>query len=139
MNPVCWAIWLVQNQHALNAGGWKVESERARRELTFENLYRWLQTQHARGEWRNLYDTSTGRLLKRYKLPFKTMTVPPDRDNLFKWIKGARRLSNWIFECQQGMHERERPSFMGFPYGIIAQKPAELVAAPAQLHCRRGR
>ena len=29
-------------------------------------------------------------------LPFKKMKVPPDRDNMFKYRKAARRLSDWI-------------------------------------------
>lgn len=130
MNPTCWAIWLVQNQHALKAGGWRAESDAAQRTLRFETLYRWLGEQHARGENKNLYDPATKRLLKRYKLPFKNMTVPPAPENLFKWVKGARRLSNWIHDCQVQMDEHDRPTSMGLAPGIIAQVPPERVAAP---------
>ena len=76
------AIWLVQSQHALKAGGWKVESLRAQQTLSFEGLYRWLEAQAARGENKNLYDPATKRLLKRYKLPFKKFIVPPDPTNV---------------------------------------------------------
>ena len=66
MNPTCWAIWLVQNQHALKAGGWTVESDAAQRVLRFESLYYWLGQQHSRGGNKNLYDPATKKLLKRY-------------------------------------------------------------------------
>ena len=98
--------------------------------MSFENLYFWLKEQHARGDNHNLYDHATKRLLKRYKLPFKHMTIPPAPNNLFKFIKGARRLSEWISECQATLDERERPRTMGLPKGIIAQTPPELVAPP---------
>ena len=129
-NPTCWAIWLVQNQHALKAGGWKVESDAAQRVLRFESLYYWLGQQHSRGGNKNLYDPATKKLLKRYKLPFKKMTVPPASENLFKYVKGARRLSNWIYNCQAQMDEHDRPTSMGLAPGIIAQVPPERVAAP---------
>ena len=132
MNPTCYAIWLVQNQHALKAGGWKVESAQAQTALSFEGLYRWLEAQHARGESRNLYDPLTLKLLKRYKLPFKKFTVPPEPNNLFKYLKGARRLSTWIYNCQAALSEGDRPRSMGLAYGIVTQKPPELVAAPPQ-------
>ena len=132
MNPTCWAIWLVQNQHALKARGWMAETDAVQRRLRFEALYRWLGEQHARGENKNLYDPATRRLLKRYKLPFKSMTVPPAPENLFKWVKGARRLSNWIHDCQAQMDERDRPTSMGLAPGIIAQVPPELVPPPPQ-------
>ena len=60
----------------------------------------------------------------------KNMTIPPAPNNLFKFIKGARRLSEWISECQATLDERERPRAMGLPKGIIAQTPPELVAPP---------
>ena len=82
MNPTCYAIWLVQNQHALKAGGWQVETAKAQQMLSFEGLYRWLEAQHARGENRNLYAPVTKKLLKRYKLPFKKFTVPPEAKNV---------------------------------------------------------
>ena len=82
MNPTCYAIWLVQNQHAIKAGGWQVETARAQQMLSFEALYRWLEAQHARGENRNLYAPVTKKLLKRYKIPFKKFTVPPEAKNV---------------------------------------------------------
>ena len=63
-------------------GGWRVESLQAQQTLSFEALYRFLETQHARGENRNLYDQVSGRLLKRYTLPFKTFIVPPEPSNV---------------------------------------------------------
>eukprot|EP00966_Prymnesium_polylepis_P005678 129567-Prymnesium_polylepis.1 len=83
--------------------------------MSFQNLYFWLRDQHARGESHNLYDHTTKKLLKRYKLPFKNMTVPPAPNNLFKYVKGARRLSAWIAECQSSMEELDRPVIMGLP------------------------
>jgi len=130
MNPTVWAIWLVQNQHALKMQGWKVESVEAQHRVSFENLYIWLKSQHDRGDSYNLYDHVTKKLLKRYKLPFKNMTVPPAPNNLFKYVKGARRLSTWITECQATMDDTDRPENTGLPEGIIMQQPPELVAAP---------
>jgi len=139
MNPTVWAIWLVQNQHALKAGGWKVESVAAQQRLSFENLYLWLREQHARGENKNLYDPTTNKLLKRYKLPFKQMTVPPAPNNVFKYVKGARRLSDWIFDCQMTMDESDRPAQLGLARGIIVQQPPELVPPPPQSARREAR
>lgn len=140
MNPTVWAIWLVQNQHALKAGGWKAESVAAQQRLSFENLYLWLREQHARGENKNLYDPTTNKLLKRYKLPFKQMTVPPAHNNMFKYVKGARRLSDWIFDCQNTVGESDRPvGAMGLARGIIVQQPPELVPPPPQSARREAR
>ena len=130
MNPTCWAIWLVQNQQALKAGGWNTHSAITQQTISFEGLYNWLKAQHGKHENRNLYDQVTKKRLKQYKLPFKVFTVPPLSNNLFKYVKGARRLSDWIYGCQESMDSQDRPRSMGFPYGIIAQKPPELVAAP---------
>ena len=130
MNPTCWAIWLVQNQQALKAGGWYTHSADTQQAISFEGLYNWLKAQHGKHENRNLYDQVTKKRLKQYKLPFKVFTVPPLSNNLFKYVKGARRLSDWIYGCQESMDSQDRPRSMGFPYGIIAQKPPELVAAP---------
>ena len=85
--------------------------------------------QHGKHENRNLYDQVTKKRLKQYKLPFKVFTVPPLSINVFKYIKGARRLSDWVYGCQESMDSQDRPRSMGFPYGIIAQKLPELVAA----------
>jgi hypothetical protein len=105
----------VQNQYALRVRDWKAESVEVQQRMSFQNLYFWLRDQHARGESHNLYDHTTKKLLKRYKLPFKNMTVPPAPNNLFKYVKGARRLSAWIAECQSSMEELDRPVIMGLP------------------------
>jgi hypothetical protein len=130
MSPTVWAIWLVQNQHVLKMGGWKVESVEAQQRVSFENLYFWLKSQYERGEKHILYDHVTKKLLKRYKLPFKNMRVPPAPNNIFKYVKGARRLSAWIAECQATMDDADRPERTGLPEGIIMQQPPELVAGP---------
>ena len=130
MNPTCWAIWLVQNQQALKAGGWNTHSAVTQQAISFEGLYNWLKAQHGKHENRNLYDQVTKKRLKQYKFPFKAFTVPPVSTNLFKYIKGARRLSDWVYGCQESMDAQDRPRLMGFPYGIIAQKPPEVIAAP---------
>ena len=103
------AIWLVQNQHALKVGGWKVESLRAQQTLSFEGLYRWLEAQAARGENKNLYDPSTKRLLKRYKLPFKKFTVPPDPSNVSTGCSNSRwpspaRSSRFTLRLSPSLH-----------------------------------
>ena len=130
MNPTCWAIWLVQNQQALKASGWNIHSAVTQQKNSFEGLYSWLRAQHGKPENRNLYDQVTKKRLKRYKLPFKIFAVPPLSNNLFKYVEGARRLSDWIYGCQESMDAQDRPRSMGFPYDIIAQKPPELIAAP---------
>ena len=107
MNPTCWAIWLVQNQCALKASGWEVSSENTQHTLSFESLYRWLEAQHSRGDNKNIYEPITRRLVKRYKLPFKQMTIPPPSALLFKYRKGALRLSEWMREAQSMLEERD--------------------------------
>ena len=121
VNPTTWCIWLVQHTIATRAGGWTAESPPQQQKLSFEGLYRWLEVQHARGEARNLYDPSTKQLLHRYKLPFKAnMVIPPPKNELFKWRKGARRLSSWM----------EAGGLVPITSGIIEQQPPTLVAAP---------
>ena len=121
LNPTTWSIWLVQHTIATRLGGWTAESPQQRQILSFEGLYRWLEVQHARGETRNLYDPSTKQLLHRYKLPFKAhMVIPPPKKELFKWRKGARRLSTWMVEG----------GLVPLATGIIEQQPPTLVAAP---------
>ena len=121
LNPCTWSIWLVQHTIATRAGAWTAESPQQRQKLSFEGLYRWLEVQHARGEARNLYDPSTRQLLHRYKLPFKAnMVIPPPKNELFKWRKGARRLSSWM----------ETGGLVPIATGIIEQQPPALVAAP---------
>ena len=43
-----------------------------------------------------LRDEGTGKVVHRYVLPFKKMKVPPDPQNMFKYRRAARRLSDWI-------------------------------------------
>jgi hypothetical protein len=121
LNPTTWSIWLVQHTIATRLGAWTAESPQQRQILSFEGLYRWLEVQHARGEARNLYNPSTKQLLHRYKLPFKAhMVIPPPKNELFKWRKGARRLSTWMVEG----------GLVPLATGIIEQQPPTLVAAP---------
>lgn len=123
MSPICWAIWLTQQAYARRVGAWTVESEAARYLLSFEGLYRFMERRAARRENKNLYDHTTGKLLKRYSLPFKNMTVPVQKDNLFKFKKGARRLSEWIQSCAGVEME-------GLALGIVLQEPPLVVDAP---------
>ena len=122
LNPTTWSIWLVQHTIATRAGGlWTAESSQQQQKLSFDGLYRWLDVQHARGEARNLYDSSTKQRLHQYKLPFKAnMVIPPPKKELFKWRKGARRLSSWM----------ETGGLVPISTGIIEQQPPALVAAP---------
>jgi hypothetical protein len=89
--------------------------------LPLAELYRWLGEQHARGENTNLYDPAIKRLLKSYKLPFKNMPVPPAPENLFEWVKGARRLSNWIHDCQAQMGDEYRKAMAALRRGKMMQ------------------
>ena len=87
--------------------------------LSFAGLYTFLQHQHALGIDRHLRDPLTNRVIRRYKLPVKKMNVPPKREELFKWRRGARRLSDWMVAG-------------GLPPlhpGIIAQEPPTIVTA----------
>ena len=128
VNPTTWCIWLVQHTIATRAGAWTAESPQQRQRLSFEGLYRWLEVQHARGEARNLYDPSTRQLIHRYKLPFKAnMVIPPPKNELFKWRKGARRLSGWM----------ETGGLLPIAAGIIDQQLPILVDAPP-LQSRKG-
>jgi len=121
LNPTTWSIWLVQHTIATRLGAWTAESPQQRQILSFEGLFRWLEVQHARGEARNLYDPSTRQLLHRYKLPFKAhMVIPPPKNELFKWRKGARRLSAWM----------EAGGLVPLAAGIVEQQPPALVDAP---------
>ena len=97
MNATAYTIWLIQHAYSMRNGGWTAVSERQQRQWSFESLYRWLEVQHARGVMRYLYDPSTRQLLHRYKLPFKAkVRIPPAKTELFKWVKGAKRLSDWM-------------------------------------------
>jgi hypothetical protein len=125
LNPTVWAIWMVQRAHALKMGSWTVESVGAQTSLTFESLYLWLESRHSLRERKDLRHAVTNKTLHRYVLPFKAMRVPPAPENLFKFKKGGRRLSNWLETGSGG------DSSQGLPFGIYALKPAELVAPPA--------
>ena len=120
LNPTTWSIWMVQYVYAVRKGSWTTESQQAQRTLTFETLYDWLKTQHERGENFYVYEPGTKLVLHRYKLPFKKMTVPPKQNELFKWRKGAKRLSDWMV---QG-------GFAPIPAGIGSLQPPMLVAPP---------
>ena len=120
LNSTTWAIWMIQYVYAVRKGSWTAESGQAQFSLTFENLYDFLETQHARGENFNVMEQATKRVLHRYKLPFKKMTVPPKKDELFKWRKGLKRLSDWMV---QG-------GFAPIDEGIGSLTPPTLVAPP---------
>ena len=121
LNSTTWAIWMVQHVRAVRLGSWTAESDQSRFVLSFQNLYDWLQVQHKRGEEFYVKDAATGLLVHRYKLPFQSnMTVPPKKNELFKWKKGARRLSGWM----------EQGGFAPIDPGIQSLEPAKLVAPP---------
>ena len=120
LNSTTWAIWMVQHVHAVRKGSWTAESEQIQYSLTFENLFDWLETQHSRGEQFNVKEAGTNILVHRYKLPFKAMNVPPKQNELFKWKKGARRLSDWMV---QG-------GFAPIDPAIQSLKPPTLVVPP---------
>eukprot|EP00964_Phaeocystis_antarctica_P031725 scaffold17938_cov61-Phaeocystis_antarctica.AAC.2 len=120
LNSTTWAIWMVQHVYAVRKGAWTADAEQAQHSLTFENLYDFLETQHARGDNFNVTEEATKRLLHRYKLPFKKMTVPPKPNELFKWKKGAKRLSDWMV----------MGGFAPIDEDIGSLKPPTLVAPP---------
>ena len=129
LNPTTWAIWMVQYVFAVRKGSWTAESVQAQRTLTFETLYAWLKTQHERGEQFYIFEPGTKILLHRHKLPFKKMVVPPKQNELFKWRKGAKRLSDWMV---QG-------GFAPIAEGIGSLQPPTLVAPPPQQSQREAR
>ena len=111
---------MVQHVKAVRRGSYTAESGQAQFLLSFQNLYDWLEEQHARGEQFNVTDPGTRLVLHRYKLPFKQMTVPPKKNELFKWRKGAKRLSEWMV---QG-------GFAPIDEGIGSLQPPTLVPPP---------
>ena len=99
LNPTTWAIFLTQHVKSMRKGSWTVETEAAQKMLSFEYLYDWLGEQHKRDDRFNVKDSATGQLLHRYKLPYKpNMIIPPERKEMFKYRKGAKQLSDWMFE-----------------------------------------
>jgi len=99
LNATTWSIWLVQHTKAVRRGAWEAESEAVQNVLSFEYLYHWLESQHERGGRWSVHDPSTHLLLHRYRLPFKAnMRIPPKSEELFKWRKGAKRLSDWMVD-----------------------------------------
>ena len=129
LNPTTWAIWMVQYVYAVRKGSWTAESAQAQHKLSFETLYAWLRAQHERGEQFYIYEPGTKIILHRYKLPFKQMVVPPKQNELFKWKKGAKRLSDWMV---QG-------GFAPIAEGIGSLQPPTLVAPPPQQSQREAR
>ena len=129
LNATVWTIWMVQHVRAVRLGGFKVESPAVRESLSFANLYQWLSMQHQRGERFNVKDASIEGGYHRYKLPFKQFNFPPSHLDLFKWRKGAKRLSDWMVAG-------------GFPPidpAIQRLEPPELVAPPPLLAQREAR
>ena len=122
LNPTTWAIWMIQYIYAVRKGSWTASSAQAQHTLTFDTLYEWLKAQHERGEQFYIYEPGTRIILHRYKLPFKKMNVPPKKEELFKWRKGAKRLSDWMV---QG-------GFVPIAEGIGNLQPPVLVAPPPQ-------
>ena len=129
LNPTTWAIWMVQYVCAVRRGSWTAESAQAQHMLSFETLYAWLRAQHERGEQFYIFEPGTKIILHRYKLPFKQMVVPPKQNELFKWRKGAKRLSDWMV---QG-------GFAPIAEGIGSLQPPTLVAPPPQQSQREAR
>ena len=121
LNPTTWSIWLVQHVKAVRRGAWTVETAEAQQRLSFELLYGWLDAQHRLGQRWVVRDPMTRERLHRFALPFKAqMRVPPKQEELFKWRKGARRLSDWM--VQGGLAPMDP--------AIQSQQPAALVAPP---------
>ena len=110
--------------HALKVGAWTVESAQAQERLSFETLYSWLEEQHSKREWHFIKDHTTKKLLHRYKLAFKRMNIPPDKEVMHKYKKGGKRLSDWIIEGRLGTQT------VGIPQGIIDMLPPTIVHPP---------
>ena len=88
-----WAIYFVQWAHTQKVGDWTVESAAAQQSLSFQALYEWLEGRHSLHQRHNLTDSLTNKVVHRYVLPLKRMKIPPDKTNMFKFRKGANRLS----------------------------------------------
>ena len=72
-------------------------------------------------------------MIHRYVLPFKKMTIPPATNNMFKYRKGAQRLSDWI---KRGSSDEEA---VGLAQGIIDMQPPAIVAPPPGAYRRNAR
>ena len=127
MSPTVWAIWLVQHVHAIKAGGWTVASQQDKLLWSVAGMYTFLEAMHERGDVTVIRDPATKQVLHRYRLPFKAgMRVPPRENELFKWRKAAKRLSDWL----------EAGGLAPLHEDIVAQRPPTIVA-PLPLAARR--
>ena len=127
MNPTVWAIWLVQHVHAIKAGGWTVTSEQDQMLWSTAGMYTFLEAMSERRDLTVIRDPATKQVLHRYRLPFKSgMRVPPRQDELFKWRKAAKRLSDWL----------EAGGLAPLHESIIAQQIPSIVS-PLPLAARR--
>ena len=120
MSPTVWAMWMVQHALATRTGGWQVESIEQQRRWSLAEMYRFLQAMHARGDTLIIRDPVTRERTHRFKLPFKTMIVPPKDRDLFKWKKGARRLSDWMVAgglapLNPGIIQQQVPTIVPLP------------------------
>ena len=128
-----WAIWLVQWAHTLKVGAWTVETPEAQQRLSFDALYIWLEGRHSLRIRHDLRDPATKRVIHRYVLPFKRMIIPPHASNMFKFRKGAHRLSDWM---KSGSSDEQAT---GLDAGIIAMEPPALVAPPPGVSQRKAK
>ena len=126
MNPTVWAIWLVQHVHAIKAGGWTVTSMQDRIMWSVSGMYIFLEAMSERRDLTIIRDPATKQVLHRYLLPFKVLRVPPRHEELFKWKKAAKRLSDWL----------ESGGLAPLHQGIIAQQMPTIVQ-PLPLAARR--
>ena len=127
MNPTVWAIWLVQHVHAVKAGGWTVTSPQEQMLWSTAGMYTFLEAMSERRDLTVIREPATKQVLHRYRLPFKSgMRVPPRQDELFRWRKAAKRLSDWLAAGGLApLHD-----------GIVAQQ-APTIVSPLPLAARR--
>jgi hypothetical protein len=133
LNATVWAIYLVQWAHTKRVGGWTVESAAAQQRMSFQTLYKWLEGRHSLHQRHDLRDSLTKKIVHKYVLPFKRMKIPPDTTNMFKFRKGANRLSDWIV---RGSVDGQA---VGLAAGIIEMQPPALVAPPPSAAVREAR
>jgi len=110
-----------------------VEKAQDVRLWSVESMYTFLRTMHERGDQQIVRDPATRLVLHRYVLPFKAnMCVPPKQEELFKWRKAARRLSQWLYDGGlQPMHPKivaQQPPVVVPPLPLAAQREARRVA-----------